>query len=413
MSPDIAIETPRDAEGPGAGLQALLRMFHVLFLGLRVLIIVIFVWLVFSGVFRVEDGKEALLFRFGQLQEMVLDATRGPTAVLTSGHWYWAWPYPVDYVKKIPAQQALSVSTDTVFWPRVNPNQIQTPDQTVIENMPLVPGQDGYVLTGDANIMHTVWTLTYRVRDAKRYYLAFYDDADEPVGPDGKAPAFKGHAAILRNVLANAALAEISTWSVEDILRSSRASPSDPEVKELLTDNVRKRVEQKLAMLDMGIDAQLVNLVDIQPPTATLAAFRKVGDAATEQRQIVEAAGTYAARVVPAAEGESYRVLDEARAYRTRNVESVQAQSAYFRTVLNEFRKNPRTMLVALYSDTIRDVLKKVQTKYVIRKASGERQELRLQFGPPPMKWAPSAPAPAPAAAAAAAPPPAPPAPAE
>ena len=387
MSTETVIEPPRDSEGPGTGLQALMRMFHILFLGLRVLIIVIFVWMVFSGVFRVEDGKEALLFRFGRLQEMVLDSTRGPTAVLTSGHWYWAWPYPVDYVKKIPAQQALSVSTDAVFWPRVNPNQIQTPDPATMENLPLVPGQDGYLLTGDTNIIHAVWTLTYRVRDAKRYYLAFYDDSEVVPGADGKQPPPKGHAAILQDILANAALAEISTWSVEDMLRSSRVSPSDPEVKELLTDNVRKRVEQKLAVLDMGIDAQLVNLVDIQPPTATLTAFRKVGDAATEQRQIVEAAGKYAAQVIPAAEGEAYRVLDEARAYRTRNVESVQAESSYFLTVLNEYRKNPHTMLVALYSDAIRDVLRRVETKYVIRAAEGDRQELRIQLGPPPVKF--------------------------
>jgi len=363
-------------------------MFHVLFLGLRVLIVVVFVWLVFSGVFRVEDGKEALLFRFGRIQELVLDRARGPTAVLTSGHWYWAWPYPVDYVKKIPAQQALSVSTEAVFWPRVNPNQVQAPDPATMENLPLVPGQDGYLLTGDTNIMHAVWSLTYRVRDAKRYYLAFYDDSEvPPVGADGKPLPPKGHAAILRSVLANAALAEISTWSVEDMLRSSRVSPSDPAVKELLTDNVRRRVEQKLAVLDMGVEAQLVNLVDIQPPTATLAAFRKVGDAATEQRQTVEAAGKYAAQVVPAAEGEAYRVIDEARAYRTRNVESVQAESSYFLTVLNEYRKNPQTMLVALYADAIRDVLKKVETKYVLRAAEGGRQELRLQLGPPPAKW--------------------------
>ena len=387
MSSELVIEPQRDSDAPGAGLQALMRMFHVLFLGLRVLIIVIFVWMVFSGVFRVEDGKEALLFRFGQLQEMVLDSARGPTAVLTSGHWYWDWPYPVDYVKKIPAQQALSVSTDTVFWPRVNPNQVQTPDPAAMENLPLVPGQDGYVLTGDTNIMHTVWSLTYRVRDAKRYYLAFYDDSEDPPRADGKPPVLKGHAAILQNLLANAALEEISTWSVEDMQRSSRVSPSDPEVKEFLTDNVRKRIEQKLAELDMGIDAPLVNLVDIQPPTATLAAFRKVGDAATEQRQIVEAAGTYAAQVVPAAEGEAYRILDEARAYRTRNVESVQAESSYFRTVLSEYRKNPHTMLVALYSDAIRDVLKRVGTKYVIRAAEGGRQELRIQLGPQPTKW--------------------------
>ncbi len=395
MTPESTMQPPHGAETPGAGVQALVRMFHVLFVGLRILIIVIFVWLVFSGVFRVEDGKEALLFRFGKLQERVVDPAQGPTAVLTSGHWYWAWPYPVDYVKKIPAQQALSVSTDAIFWPRVNPNQIEAPDPAAVENLPLVPGQDGYLLTGDWNIMHTVWTLTYRVRDARRYYLDFYDDGEAVPGPDGNPPPERGHAAILRQVLANAALAELATWSVEDVLRSSRTSPTDPEVKELLTDAVRRRVEQKLASLDMGIDVQLVNLVELQPPTATLAAFRKVGDAATEQRQLVEDAGKYAAQVVPEAEGEAYRILDEARAYRTRVVESIQAESAYFRTVLAEYRKNPETMLVALYTDTIRDVLKGVQAKYIVRAGEDRRSVLRLELGPEPIKLGGSAPAPA------------------
>ena len=398
MTPESAIQPPRGSEGPGAGVQALVRMFHILFLGLRVLIIAIFLWLVFSGVFRVEDGKEALLFRFGQLQTRVVDPARGPTAVLTSGHWYWAWPYPVDYVRKVPAQQALSVSTDTVFWPRVNPNQIQAPDPAAVENLPLVPGQDGYMPTGDTNIMHSVWSLTYRVSDAKRYYLNFYDDSESPAGPDGKPLPTKGHAAIIRDVLANAALAEMSTWSVEDVLRSSRVSPGDPEAKELLTDNVRRRVEQQLARLDMGVAVQLVNLVEIQPPTATLAAFRKVGDAATEQRQAIEDAEKYAAQVVPAAEGMAYRIVDEAKAYRTRIVESVQAESAYFRTVLAEYRKNPDTMLVALYSDAIRDVLNKVKTKYIIRTGTEGRQEIRLQLGPEPLKLGGRSAAPAAAA---------------
>ena len=386
MTPETAIPPTRSQDTPGAGIQALVRMFHVLFLGLRILIIVIFLWLIFSGVFRVEDGKEALLFRFGQLQERLVDPTRPPTAVLTSGHWYWAWPYPVDYVKKLPAQQAVSVSTDVVFWPRVNPNQIEAPNPAAVENLPLVPGQDGYVLTGDTNIMHTVWSVTYRVRDAQRYYLAFYDDADRGPGPDGKALPPIGHQAIIRNLLANAALAEIATWRVEDVLRSSRPSPTDPEAKELLTENVRHRVERELTALDMGLEVQLVNLVEVQPPTATLGAFRKVGDAATEQRQLIEDAGKYAASVVPEAEGQAFRILDEAKAYRTHIVESVQAQSAYFHTVLAEYRKNPETMLVALYADAIRDVLRRVETKYILRAGSTGRQELRLELGPEPLK---------------------------
>ncbi|MBN2449830.1 MAG: protease modulator HflK [Lentisphaeria bacterium] len=378
---------PDGTEGMGAGLSALMRMLRALFFGLRILIVVIFVWLVFSGVFKVEDGKEALLFRFGKLQQKVIDPVQGPTAVLTSGHWYWAWPYPVDQVKIIPAQQAISVSTESIFWPRTNPNQVQTPDPALLQNLPLAPGEDGYLLTGDTNIMHAVWQLTYRVSDARQYYLNIYDDSEaRRVGIPGQARRLRGHEAIVRNVLANAVLAEMATWTVEDVLRSSRTSPADAEVKELLTENVRLRVEKRLLELDTGVEVQLVNLVDVQPPTATLAAFDKVVAASQDQSKLIEEAERHAATVVPAAEGEAFRILDEARAYKTRIVESVKAEGAYFQTVLGEYRKNPRTMLVALYTDTIRDVLTRVQTKYILHVNTDGQQEIRLQLGPEPIK---------------------------
>jgi hypothetical protein len=41
-------------------------------------------------------------------------------------------------------------------------------------------------------------------------------------------------------------------------------------------------------------------------------------------------------------------------------------------------------MLVALYSDTVRDVLSQVRTRYVIHGRGDGRQEIRLQIGPRP-----------------------------
>ena len=56
-------------------------------------------------------------------------------------------------------------------------------------------------------------------------------------------------------------------------------------------------------------------------------------------------------------------------------------------------------MLVALYTDAIRDVLRQVETKYIIRAAPEGRQEIRLQLGPEPPKLGRSAPPPPPAGA--------------
>ena len=103
-TPQAAPEQEQHIDG---GMQALVRMLRILFQGLRILIILIFVYLIFSGMFRVDDQNEAMLFRFGKLQKRVLDPEKGETPILTSGRWYWAWPYPIDWVKEIPAQKSV------------------------------------------------------------------------------------------------------------------------------------------------------------------------------------------------------------------------------------------------------------------------------------------------------------------
>ena len=54
--------------------------------------------------------------------------------------------------------------------------------------------------------------------------------------------------------------------------------------------------------------------------------------------------------------------------------------------VLVEYQRNPETMLTALYTDAVSEVLSKVKNKYVLHTLPGGYQELRLQIGAVPMK---------------------------
>jgi regulator of protease activity HflC (stomatin/prohibitin superfamily) len=201
----------------GAGLQSLVRTLQVLFFLLRITIIIIFVWLLFSGVFFVDEQEEAMLFHFGKLTPRVVDPAQGPTYVLTSGRWYWAWPYPIDTVTRIPAYKSVTVKTEGQFWPPINRNATSAAAAS-IRTESLVPGQGGYLLTHDANIMHAEWSVTYRVSDARKYYLGFYQDP--PVSEkDRDISKQRGIEALIRDLLENAALTETSLWSAEDFYR--------------------------------------------------------------------------------------------------------------------------------------------------------------------------------------------------
>lgn len=366
-------EQPQENRQPdtrNSGMDSLMRMLAILFKCLRILIVLIFAYLLVSGIFRVDEQNEAMLFHFGKLQYKDIGAG-GETAVLTSGRWYWAWPFPIDWVKIIPAQKSVTVSTDTVFQPWVNPNmQGQAP-----VNEFLRPGADGYLLTGDTNILHARWDVNYRVVNSAKYYLNFYDDTDSA----DKDAEERGTTAIIRNLLANAALMEAGSWNVEDLLRTTRTL--EDGTVENIKDKVQARLSNMLEDVGLGVEVQSVNLVDIQPPSAVQMAFRKVNEASETGHAETLKARSYAESVELAAEGQAYRILDEARSYRTRIVESTKADAHYFQTVLAQYEKNPDTMLTTLYMDAIREMLTNVPNKFVIHRDGESRQELRMRIG--------------------------------
>ncbi|MBQ7650192.1 MAG: hypothetical protein IJS15_04490 [Victivallales bacterium] len=380
MTPQAATGQEQHIDG---GMQALVRMLRILFQGLRILIILIFVYLIFSGMFRVDDQNEAMLFRFGKLQKRVLDPEKGETPILTSGRWYWAWPYPIDWVKEIPAQKSVTVSTENVFMPWMPPNMA---GQQPPANNFMRPGADGYLLTGDTNIIHARWDVNYRVINSEKYYLNFYDDADST--PDKKGQS--GTEAIIRNLLANAAIIETANWKVEDMLRTTRTLP-DGKI-ENIKEKVQSRLAKMLEEVDLGVQIQSVNLVDLRQPIAVQDAFRKVNEAAEAGRAETLKARSYAESVELAAQGTAYRILDDARSYRTRIVETIKADSSYFQTVLAEYEKN-KTMLTTLYTEAIHTMLSKAQNKYIISGKPNVEQELRLRIGEVPEEKKPAAPA--------------------
>ena len=374
-------QAPEKEQHIDGGMQALVRMLRILFQGLRVLIILIFIYLIFSGMFRVDDQNEAMLFRFGKLQKRVLDPEKGETPILTSGRWYWAWPSPIDWVKEIPAQKSITVSTENIFMPWMPPNM--NGQQPPANNF-MRPGADGYLLTGDTNILHARWDVNYRVVNSEKYYINFYDDSDGDPEKKGK----NGTEAIIRNLLANAAIMETANWKVEDMLRTTRTLP-DGKIE-----NIKEKVQARLAKLleevDLGVQIQSVNLVDLRQPIAVQDAFRKVNEAAEAGRAETLKARSYAESVELAAQGTAYRILDDARSYRTRIVETIKADSSYFQTVLAEYEKN-KTMLTTLYTDAIHTMLSRAQNKYIISGKPNVEQELRLRIGEVPEEKKPVA----------------------
>ena len=373
---------PNELENQDSGMRSLVQMLRGLFFCLRILIILVFIYMLFSGMFRVDEQNEAMLFRFGALQRRVLEPGQGETPILTSGRWYWAWPAPIDWVKFIPAEKSVTVDTGSLFLPWTNPQtgQLQQSEGPAT----LKPGTDGYVLTGDTNIMHTKWDVVYRVVDASRYYLEFYDDSDAEPGSGKKRPA-RGADAIIRTA---GQCRDSGNGYLERRGLLATSAPRRRHRREY-QDNI-SAASPSCSMKSASVQVQSVNMIRLIPPSATADAFEEVNSSSEKGRAEILEARTYRDKTILEAEGRKYQIINEAKSYQSRVVESVKADSSYFETVLTEYNRNPATMLTALYTDALREVLGKVSNKYIVHRRPDGQQELRLQLSPVPEKDKPA-----------------------
>lgn len=369
--PTIQSEQPVQEEQNQA-MRSLVRTLRLLFAGLRLLIVAVFITLVFGGVFYVEEYERAMLFRFGRL------VPHNSTDTFGSG-WYWGWPKPVDRVRKIRAERSVTVTTDQ-FWVTAEGNPQASEQTDIPDSETLRPGEDGYLVTGDANIMHMVWSCTYRIDDPKRYYLGLYAPEKETEETTDE----RGVRGIIRSLLANAVLAETARWPVEDVYRLGRAASADGAPAQALDRAVWDRLERHAEALDLGIDIQHVGTMQVQPPAATQKAFREVADAANEYQTALDGARAYRERTVSKARGEEASILAKARAYKDRVVKAVRADVESFQKFEKEYREAPEAALLAFYIDTLREVLAGVDAKYVLRQRKDGNQEVRIQLSPKP-----------------------------
>lgn len=380
----------RLAPQQAAGVKSLMRMLRILFFLFFTLIVAVFVYyFIFSGIFRVDEQNEAMLLRFGVLQTRAGD--NGNSPILQSGKWYWSYPYPVDEVITVPANKSVSVSTENTFKAWVAPTGAQVGGA----NRQLRNGVDGYLVSGDKHIFHAEWVISYRVTDAAKYYLDFYDDndtAEEMPLLNNEAQAMvlrrvkrlRGHELIIRNLLADAVLTETANWNTEDLIKANRTvtGPNGEALTERIEEGVRRRLAALVDRLELGIEIQTITLVGMyQPPTAALQAFNQVNASERNKQTAIQNAEAFANSLLSQANASRERIIGEANAYNEAIVSTLQAQAQYFKAIQLEYKENPRTTLSVLYANAVQELLGRVPNKYILHHtAEGKQQQLRLQI---------------------------------
>lgn len=352
----------------GAGLNAVMKMLHYIFWLLSFGIVAVLIWYFsFGGAFTVEEQERVLVMNFGELSNKIYEPG-----------WHWEWPYPICETVRIPVSR--QTATTDAFWFYVDPNTMN-PDAP--PTTALVPGQGGYLFTGDTNIFHVGWGMFYHVSDPYQYYIKCMGPEDprqeDPVlrSDDENDKRFigpRGPQTMIKALFENAIIDATTKLTIDEVL--------SPEYRK----NIENAVKIAIGKENIGITVDEVWFSKPRtPPEAASQAFRAVFDANNFSFSERERAKSYATKTLNEAESQSVKVIADAQAYRTKVVASIQADTKYFKAMLKEYRKNPDIVLVSRYTEVLAEVLNLAEDKFVIRTNEHGNQEIRLLLNREPI----------------------------
>jgi len=388
--------------------RSLFEALRVSFIILKVIMIVLVVLFLTSGFRTVGSDEQALVLRFGKIRGV------GDQRVLGPGL-HWVFPYPIDTIVKIPVEKRTNLPINSFWYFQTREEMLPKGPKTQIRvPVELNPLKDGYCLTrsqkqgrtlagvvgSDYNIIHCKWQLTYKIDDAERFFRNIYIDDVRPGQSYGEV-IDSSIAPLLQGLFEDAVVTAMVNYTIDEALFLSQ---------DRITGHIGKLLQEKLDKIQSGINVVSVQLTDSIWPRQVNNAFLASLRASQESQKSISEAKGYAEKTLneaagPIAEellavlvlekkdisedeqellwsqlaGEGRELIAEAKAYKTKTIESAKANAEYLQKILPEYQKRPKLVIQDIYQEAIKYVLNKDDGKILIQPTKGLKgKELRL-----------------------------------
>lgn len=302
-----------------------------------VLLAVVAAWLM-SGLFVLQSGQRAAIFRLGQFHRMTARVGLN-----------WALPYPIE------SHDILNLSET---------GSVVIGDAASLPHSGLRAEQ---MLTADGSIVEVRLLAQYRIRDVQQFLL------NQSEGPEALIKQAGAHA--VRTALGSMSLAELA---------AAGAPKTDAQTNAQMTvQTIARRVQPMLqAALDAGQSGIEITALSaagqtVRLPQTVQAAQQQVQQAHEQQAQAAAQAASAASQALAATAQEVASLQDEARAYKQQVVADARAQSEQFAAVLPEYQKAPQATRSHLYHAAMQQVYAQMN-KVVVDSQSGQPIHIAL-----------------------------------
>ncbi len=299
---------------------------------LGVLIVFLLFALFFNGIYKLEDGEEAVITRFGKY-----------LTTETGGGLKLKIPF-VDkkYIINTAEIRRMEFGYETT---------VQGDTQRYAEYKDIV--EDKLMITGDENLVNVMTSIQYRIVNA-RDYLFNVDDPNSTLN-------IVAVSTIRRSVANN---------TLDDVLADN---------KNAIMQEIKTDLQQICDSYGIGVQITQVLLQDVDPPEEVDDAFKDIVRAQLDKESKINEAVSYENRIIPEAKGLASKLISEAEAYRANRINTAKGDVANFEQVYAKYKDAKEITRTRMYLETMAEILKDVEI-YIMKEDGSTLKFLPMQF---------------------------------
>lgn len=270
-----------------------------------------------SGIFRVQETDQAVILRLGKFRTIV-----GPGL-----QYRLPYPFEKEIIKNVSSNNVMQ-SSDRLL---INRNNYDKSDQTL-------------VLTGDENIIHISYTVTWKIKNLQEYLFTVRN-------PD------------------NTILAATESI-IREVIGQTDALPALTDERSTISQKASSLLQKVMDQYKIGVQIVQVQLQRVEPPKEVLNAFNDMQASLTDGDGLRIKAEAYRSEVVPKSRGDASKIIQEAEGYAQQVISRATGEADRFTSIYEQYKKNPEVSSKRLYLDTMENILTKTQKTIVDSKAA-------------------------------------------
>lgn len=278
--------------------------------GLIILLAIAVVGWLFTGIYQVNEQERAVVLRFGTF------------------HRYEEPGFRIRLPSPIERHEIVQINTEV---------------RTRIGG----DNQANLMLTGDENIVDIDFTINWRIAQPREYLFNVVDKEN-------------GRNELMEQIGESAMREVVGTSSFEPITTGDRTG---------VETRVRSLMQQTLDSYNAGVSVISVSIARASAPEEVASVQREVSSAEQNKAKREADAIAYRNKVVPEAEGEARRMIQEAEGYKAASVANALGEAERFDLVYGQYKLAPRVTRERMFLETMEKVIGRTENTIIDSKA--------------------------------------------